>query len=118
MTLTDDEWMARALQLAARGCYTTHPNPNVGCVLVREGRVVGEGWHQKAGEPHAEVHALRAAGELARGAGTRPAWTAQEAPGVPPVPRVHHMLQTPCLRLAWMKPSRSPSSTAWVLPTS
>ena len=68
VTLTDNEWMARALQLAARGCYTTHPNPNVGCVLVREGRLVGEGWHQKAGEPHAEVHALRAAGELARGA--------------------------------------------------
>ena len=68
VSLTDDEWMARALQLAARGCYTTHPNPNVGCVLVREGRVVGEGWHQKAGEPHAEVHALRVAGELARGA--------------------------------------------------
>ena len=68
MSLTDDEWMARALQLAARGCYTTHPNPNVGCVLVRDGVLVGEGWHQKAGEPHAEVHALRAAGELARGA--------------------------------------------------
>ena len=68
VTLTDNEWMARALQLAARGCYTTHPNPNVGCVLVRDGRLVGEGWHQKAGEPHAEVHALRAAGELARGA--------------------------------------------------
>ena len=68
VSLTDDEWMARALQLAARGCYTTHPNPNVGCVLVRDGVLVGEGWHQKAGEPHAEVHALRAAGELARGA--------------------------------------------------
>lgn len=60
--------MARALALAAQGRATTHPNPRVGCVIVRDGRVVGEGWHQRAGEPHAEVFALRAAGELARGA--------------------------------------------------
>jgi diaminohydroxyphosphoribosylaminopyrimidine deaminase/5-amino-6-(5-phosphoribosylamino)uracil reductase len=60
--------MARALRLAARGLYTTQPNPRVGCVLVREGEVVGEGWHQHAGEPHAEVLALRAAGERALGA--------------------------------------------------
>ena len=60
--------MARALRLAARGLYTTTPNPRVGCVLVRDGRIVGEGWHEKAGLPHAEVHALAAAGELARGA--------------------------------------------------
>lgn len=60
--------MARALRLAARGLYTTTPNPRVGCVLVRDGRIVGEGWHEKAGQPHAEVHALAAAGELARGA--------------------------------------------------
>ena len=60
--------MAQALRLAARGLYTTTPNPRVGCVLVKDGAVVGEGWHQKAGEPHAEVHALRAAGERARGA--------------------------------------------------
>lgn len=60
--------MARALQLAERGLYTTSPNPRVGCVLVREGEVVGEGWHERAGEPHAEVHALRAAGDAARGA--------------------------------------------------
>lgn len=65
---TDHAWMARALALAARGLYTTHPNPRVGCVLVRDGAVVGEGWHARAGEPHAEVHALRAAGERARGA--------------------------------------------------
>lgn len=61
-------WMARALALARRGLYTTDPNPRVGCVLVRDGRVVGEGFHERAGEPHAEVHALRAAGEAARGA--------------------------------------------------
>ncbi|MGL4206579.1 MAG: bifunctional diaminohydroxyphosphoribosylaminopyrimidine deaminase/5-amino-6-(5-phosphoribosylamino)uracil reductase RibD [Aeromonadaceae bacterium] len=64
----DHEYMGRALTLAALGRFTTHPNPNVGCVLVKEGRIVGEGWHRKAGEPHAEVHALRAAGEQARGA--------------------------------------------------
>lgn len=64
----DTRWMARALELAARGKATTHPNPRVGCVLVRDGEVVGEGWHVRAGEPHAEVHALRAAGERARGA--------------------------------------------------
>ncbi|WP_108445802.1 bifunctional diaminohydroxyphosphoribosylaminopyrimidine deaminase/5-amino-6-(5-phosphoribosylamino)uracil reductase RibD [Halomonas denitrificans] len=63
-----ETWMARALKLAERGRYTTDPNPRVGCVLVKDGRVVGEGWHDRAGEPHAEVHALRAAGEAARGA--------------------------------------------------
>jgi len=60
--------MARALQLAARGLFTTSPNPRVGCVIVRDGRVVGEGWHQRAGSPHAEIHALQVAGEAARGA--------------------------------------------------
>ncbi len=60
--------MARALRLAERGLFTTSPNPRVGCVLVKDGRVVGEGWHERAGEPHAEVHALRAAGDQARGA--------------------------------------------------
>ncbi|RVU13207.1 bifunctional diaminohydroxyphosphoribosylaminopyrimidine deaminase/5-amino-6-(5-phosphoribosylamino)uracil reductase RibD [Pseudomonas syringae pv. syringae] len=64
----DVHYMARALELARKGLYSTHPNPRVGCVIVREGRVVGEGWHVRAGEPHAEVHALRQAGELARGA--------------------------------------------------
>ncbi|MEZ5530333.1 MAG: bifunctional diaminohydroxyphosphoribosylaminopyrimidine deaminase/5-amino-6-(5-phosphoribosylamino)uracil reductase RibD [Porticoccaceae bacterium] len=64
----DITMMARALKLAARGCYTTMPNPAVGCVIARGEEVVGEGWHQRAGEPHAEVHALRAAGERARGA--------------------------------------------------
>ncbi|WP_104202208.1 bifunctional diaminohydroxyphosphoribosylaminopyrimidine deaminase/5-amino-6-(5-phosphoribosylamino)uracil reductase RibD [Billgrantia saliphila] len=63
---TDAAWMARALKLARRGLYTTHPNPRVGCVLVKNHRVVGEGWHERAGEPHAEIHALRMAGESAR----------------------------------------------------
>jgi diaminohydroxyphosphoribosylaminopyrimidine deaminase/5-amino-6-(5-phosphoribosylamino)uracil reductase len=60
--------LARALELAERGRGTTHPNPLVGAVVVRDGEVVGEGWHQRKGEPHAEVNALRAAGERARGA--------------------------------------------------
>lgn len=64
----DVRHMARALQLAKRGLYTTDPNPRVGCVIVRDGRVVGEGWHARAGEPHAEIHALAAAGRQARGA--------------------------------------------------
>ncbi|SFX95754.1 bifunctional diaminohydroxyphosphoribosylaminopyrimidine deaminase/5-amino-6-(5-phosphoribosylamino)uracil reductase RibD [Pseudomonas sp. NFACC36] len=66
--ILDAQFMVRALELARRGHYTTHPNPRVGCVIVRDGQIVGEGWHVRAGEPHAEVHALRAAGELARGA--------------------------------------------------
>lgn len=64
----DHVHMARALRLAERGLFTTTPNPRVGCVIVKEGVVVGEGWHARAGEPHAEVHALRAAGERAKGA--------------------------------------------------
>jgi diaminohydroxyphosphoribosylaminopyrimidine deaminase/5-amino-6-(5-phosphoribosylamino)uracil reductase len=60
--------LARALELAERGRGTTHPNPLVGAVVVRDGEVVGEGWHERKGEPHAEVNALRAAGERARGA--------------------------------------------------
>lgn len=64
----DVHYMARALELARHGHYTTHPNPRVGCVIVRDGQIVGEGWHVRTGEPHAEVHALRAAGENARGA--------------------------------------------------
>lgn len=60
--------MARALQLAARGLFTTSPNPRVGCVIVSDGHVVGEGWHARAGSPHAEINALTAAGEAARGA--------------------------------------------------
>ncbi|WP_095145363.1 MULTISPECIES: bifunctional diaminohydroxyphosphoribosylaminopyrimidine deaminase/5-amino-6-(5-phosphoribosylamino)uracil reductase RibD [unclassified Pseudomonas] len=64
----DAHYMARALELARNGHYTTHPNPRVGCVIVRDGQIVGEGWHVRTGEPHAEVHALRAAGENARGA--------------------------------------------------
>lgn len=64
----DHTYMARALQLAQHGLYTTHPNPRVGCVLVRDGQIVGEGWHERAGQAHAEVYALRAAQERAQGA--------------------------------------------------
>ncbi|EIC82782.1 bifunctional diaminohydroxyphosphoribosylaminopyrimidine deaminase/5-amino-6-(5-phosphoribosylamino)uracil reductase RibD [Serratia sp. M24T3] len=65
---SDDYYMARAFELARKGRFTTTPNPNVGCVIVRDGEIVGEGYHIKAGGPHAEVHALRMAGEQARGA--------------------------------------------------
>jgi len=64
----DELWMRRALELAARGAGETNPNPLVGCVIVRAGRVVGQGHHQRAGGPHAEIVALERAGERARGA--------------------------------------------------
>lgn len=64
----DIDWMRQALALAREGLYTTTPNPRVGCLIVREGRVVGQGAHLRAGEPHAEVYALREAREQARGA--------------------------------------------------
>ncbi len=60
--------MARAIRLAWRGLYTTDPNPRVGCVLVRGGEIVGEGWHERAGDAHAEINALRQAGTRAQGA--------------------------------------------------
>lgn len=68
LTSSDNRYMARALRLAERGLYTTMPNPRVGCLLVKEGKVVAEGWHIRAGEGHAEVNALRIAGDAARGA--------------------------------------------------
>jgi diaminohydroxyphosphoribosylaminopyrimidine deaminase/5-amino-6-(5-phosphoribosylamino)uracil reductase len=64
----DREFMRQALALAGRGLYTTTPNPRVGCVIVKDGAVVGTGWHEKAGLPHAEVLALKSAGERAPGA--------------------------------------------------
>ena len=67
-SVSDREYMARAIQLAKEGLYTTQPNPRVGCVLVKQGNIVGEGFHYRAGEGHAEVNALRAAGEEAKGA--------------------------------------------------
>lgn len=65
---SDESWMARALVLASFGATTTSPNPRVGCVIVRDGVNVGEGYHQRAGTGHAEVHALAAAGDQAPGA--------------------------------------------------
>lgn len=80
--------MARAIELARRGLYTTDPNPRVGCVIVKEGRIIGEGWHQQAGEAHAEVVALDAAGPGARGA---TAFVSLE-------PCSHHGRTPPCSR--------------------
>jgi diaminohydroxyphosphoribosylaminopyrimidine deaminase/5-amino-6-(5-phosphoribosylamino)uracil reductase len=65
--MSDRKWMARALQLAERGLYTTDPNPRVGCILVKGDESVGEGWHYRAGLPHAEKVALVNAGGNARG---------------------------------------------------
>jgi diaminohydroxyphosphoribosylaminopyrimidine deaminase/5-amino-6-(5-phosphoribosylamino)uracil reductase len=66
--MSDAAYMARAIELAGYGLFTTDPNPRVGCVIVRDGEVVGEGYHVKAGGPHAEIHALKQAGEKAKGA--------------------------------------------------
>ena len=67
-TPADCEYMARALRLARRGMYTAHPNPRVGCVLVKERHIIGEGWHRRTGEAHAEIVALEDAGGDAKGA--------------------------------------------------
>jgi diaminohydroxyphosphoribosylaminopyrimidine deaminase / 5-amino-6-(5-phosphoribosylamino)uracil reductase len=64
----DYQFMSRALELASKGLFSATPNPRVGCVIVKDGEIVGEGWHRKAGEPHAEALALAQAGERARGA--------------------------------------------------
>ena len=66
--LRDEEYMRHALMLASYARGRTSPNPMVGAVLVRDGEIVGQGWHRQAGTPHAEIHALRQAGELAKGA--------------------------------------------------
>ncbi len=85
--MTDIEYMRRAIELAARGSYTTDPNPRVGCVIVRGGEIVGEGWHQWTGQAHAEAHALSAAGDRASGA---TAYVTLE-------PCAHHGRTPPCV---------------------
>jgi len=82
----DHRYMARALELAERGLYTTTPNPRVGCVIVQGGVVAGEGWHERAGAAHAEVNALAQAGQRARGS---TAYVSLE-------PCVHHGRTGPC----------------------
>jgi diaminohydroxyphosphoribosylaminopyrimidine deaminase/5-amino-6-(5-phosphoribosylamino)uracil reductase len=86
ITLVDRTFLERAIDLAERGRGATHPNPIVGAVIVRDGEVVGEGWHERKGGPHAEVVALEAAGELARGA---TAYVTLE-------PCAHHGATPPC----------------------
>ena len=93
----DHTHMARALQLAAQGLHTTTPNPRVGCVIVRDGAVVGEGWHARAGEAHAETLALAAAGGKAAGATVY----------VTLEPCAHHGRTPPCVdALVKAKPAR------------
>jgi diaminohydroxyphosphoribosylaminopyrimidine deaminase/5-amino-6-(5-phosphoribosylamino)uracil reductase len=97
-TPDDQRHMARALELAALGLYTTTPNPRVGCVIVRDGTVVGEGWHEKAGGPHAETGALQAAGAKAAGATVY----------VTLEPCAHHGRTPPCVEaLLAAKPARA-----------
>lgn len=67
-TSSDGAFMQRAIQLAKNGLFSAHPNPMVGCVLVRDGEIVGEGWHEVTGQAHAEINALQQAGARARGA--------------------------------------------------
>ena len=67
-TEADYQYMSRALQLARRGLYTTDPNPRVGCLLVKNNEILAEGWHQFAGQPHAEIHALQGAKDSAKDA--------------------------------------------------
>ncbi len=64
----DHAFMSYALQLAEKGLYSTTPNPRVGCVIVQNEQIIASGWHEKAGQPHAEIHALKMAGKAARGA--------------------------------------------------
>ena len=64
----DHAYMSQALQLAERGLYSTSPNPRVGCVIVRDGKIAGSGWHVHTGQSHAEINALNVAGEAAQGA--------------------------------------------------
>jgi diaminohydroxyphosphoribosylaminopyrimidine deaminase/5-amino-6-(5-phosphoribosylamino)uracil reductase len=87
-TALDHQHMAHALRLAERAAYTARPNPMVGCVIARDEVVVGEGWHQRTGGPHAEVFALRQAGGQARGA---TAYVTLE-------PCAHHGRTPPCAR--------------------
>lgn len=86
-SVVDHQHMAQALRLAEHGLYTTQPNPRVGCVVAHGSEVVGSGWHQRAGGPHAEVFALREAGERARGA---TAYVTLE-------PCAHHGRTPPCV---------------------
>ena len=64
----DRRYMARAIELASNGLYTTDPNPRVGCVIVKDNTVIAEGWHERAGGPHAEIVALQQAAANAEGA--------------------------------------------------
>jgi diaminohydroxyphosphoribosylaminopyrimidine deaminase/5-amino-6-(5-phosphoribosylamino)uracil reductase len=102
----DRDFMTRALSLAQRGLYTTTPNPRVGCVIVRDGQVIGEGWHEKAGGAHAEVAALA----QKAGAGG----TAQGATAYVTLEPCNHFGRTPpCVERDWRRPALSPNAVCW-----
>ena len=84
----DHSFMTQALRLAARGLYTTTPNPRVGCVLVKDGSIIGSGWHEKAGQPHAEVNAIKHANDPSKLAGATAYVTLE--------PCSHHGRTPPC----------------------
>ena len=88
-TADDARWMGRALQLAANGLFTTGANPRVGCVLVRDAQLIGEGWHERAGEAHAEVMAIRDAGRRGHSIDGATAYVTLE-------PCAHHGKTPPC----------------------
>ncbi|BDD11043.1 riboflavin biosynthesis protein RibD [Fulvitalea axinellae] len=95
----DETYMRRALELARLGLGSTYPNPMVGCVIVRDGKIIGEGWHQKAGEPHAEVLAVRNTGNEALVQGADVYVTLE--------PCAHYGKTPPCAELlARLKPAR------------
>ncbi|WP_343182432.1 bifunctional diaminohydroxyphosphoribosylaminopyrimidine deaminase/5-amino-6-(5-phosphoribosylamino)uracil reductase RibD [Buchnera aphidicola] len=87
--LQDIFYMKKTIKIAKNGIYTTHPNPNVGCIIVLNGKIVGTGWHKKKGGPHAEVYAIKMAGKLAKNS---TAYISLE-------PCIHHGETPPCCHL-------------------
>ena len=105
-----------ALRLAHKGLYSTSPNPRVGCVLVRDGRVVGEGWHERAGAPHAEINALAAAGDAP--AARPPRYARAMQPSWTNPPCTDALIKAGIARLVAAMEDPNPSYQAEVAPSS
>ena len=103
----DEAHMRRALELAERGWGRVSPNPMVGAVVVRDGAVVGEGWHEGPGTPHAEVRALAAAGDRARGATARTARSSRATTSAAPPPCTRALIEAGVA--AWSSRPRDPN---------